>query len=170
MTETSKPAAAKPKSEATKPKSAKPVAKTAATKAKPAATKTSAAKTPSAKKTATKAGSKAESGRLRGARAAASVPVGAVFGAANRVGAFVSPVTDRVSGDRKVADLRGQVEGILRQAEKTGGAVLANEKLKVLGDRADKVQTDLTKALESQSARTQQLIGQARGQFSNLRP
>jgi hypothetical protein len=42
--------------------------------------------------------------------------------------------------------------------------------LKVLGESAEKIQTDLRKVLGSQSARAQELIGQARSQISALRP
>lgn len=127
------------------------------------------AKKSSPKSNATKAGAKISSGRLAGARQAVNLPIDAVRGAANRVGSFVSPVTDRVGGDQKVTALRGQVEDLLRQAEKRGESVFANKKLKNLGNRAEKVQTDLTKALESRAGRAQELIGQARDQLSNLR-
>lgn len=147
MSENAAPkSSSKAKSKATKPAASK--AKSTATK-KPAAAKTTAAKADTSK-------------------ANSRIPA-PVKDAADRVGSLVSPVFDRVGGNQ-VTVMRGQVEGILRQVEKRGGTVIANEKLKVVSNRAEKIQTDLTKALEGQSARAQELLGQARGQLSNLRP
>lgn len=176
-----KSAAAKAKSTA-KPKAAaaKSGAKTA-NGAKTAKTKASArSKASGPAENATKGGIKVTTGRFPGARRAFDLPLETVRGAANRVGGLVSPVTDRVGGDSRVNALTSQVEAVLKQVEKQGSAVRAdagrrvteikdNEKLKVLGDRAEKVQVDLTRVLETQSARAQDLIGKARGQISALR-
>lgn len=154
-------------------------ATTAKTTAKPKATAT--AKKPAAKASAAKAGPAPANGRLAGARSAVNQPLEAVSSAASRFNGFVSPVTGRVAGDDRVAALRGQVEGILRAAEKSGNAVRedaskrfgqisSGKTLKVLGDRAEKIQVDLSRVLESRSARAQELIGQARDQVSALRP
>lgn len=140
MTETKQPA--------TKTKS-KSTAKT--TKAKKAPKSTTASKASSEKSNATKAGATIQSGRLDQVREAVKIPVGAARGAANRVGAFVSPVSNRVSDDLKVAALRARVEDILREAEKRGGAVLSDKRLKELGGRAERIQSDLTKALDKLS-------------------
>lgn len=176
------------KSTAKKTTAAKTAAKpkaTTATAKKPAAKKASTAQTASAKASATRASttkaSATTNGRLASARSAVNQPLEAVAAAANRVNGIVSPVTGRVAGDDRVAALRGQVEGILRAAEKSGtavredaskrfGQISGGKTLKVLGDRAEKIQTDLSRVLEGRSARAQELIGQARDQVSALRP
>ena len=170
------------KSAAAKAKStAKPKAAAAKSGAKTAKTKASArSKASGPAENVTKGGIKVTTGRFPGARRAFDLPLETVRGAANRVGGLVSPVTDRVGGDSRVNALTSQVEAVLKQVEKQGSAVRAdagrrvteikdNEKLKVLGDRAEKVQVDLTRVLETQSARAQDLIGKARGQISALR-
>jgi hypothetical protein len=152
-------------------------AKTATTAKKTTAKKASNT-TASTKSTAKRA---APAGRLDGARSAVNQQLETVVAAASRVNGLVAPITGRVAGDDRVAALRGQVEGILRTAEKSGSAVRedaskrfaqisGNKTLKVLGDRAEKIQTDLSRVLEGQSARAQELIGQAREQVSALRP
>lgn len=178
---TAKSAAAKPAAaKATKGSSAKSTSARSASKtAKPKAAPKSKASGP--KSTTTKAGAKVSTGRLAGARGAIDLPLDTVLGAVNRVGGLVSPVAERVGADPKVNALTSQVEGVLRQVEERGSSVRAdagrrvseikgNEKLKVLGVRADKVQMDLNRVLETQSARAQALIGQARDQISALRP
>lgn len=88
----------------------------------------------------------------------ASSPFDVVLDVANKASSYVSPLAERVGAGATIAALRGQVEKI----DVSG--------LKVLGESAEKIQTDLRKVLGSQSARAQELIGQARSQISALRP
>lgn len=134
---------------------------------KKAASKTAKSKTASKKKPATaasanstssKEGFKVKTGPIPGAPEEITLPLDRVLDATNRVGAFVSPLAEKAGVEAKLAALRGKAEKI----DVSG--------LKVLGERAEKIQTDLTRVLESQSARAQELIGQARSQISALRP
>ena len=170
MTDTAKDAGKPKKPAATTKAKSTAAKKTTATKA------TASNATPAGTDSRKKTGSKVETGRLAGAREMITLPLDAALGTANRVGGLVSPVTERVGADDRVAALRSQIEVALKRgtavrddARNRVAEIKGSERLKVLGERADKIQTDLTRVLESQSARAQDLIGQARGQISALR-
>lgn len=171
------------KGTATKSTEGKPAASAKAGANKRQATAKAKPATKAASKTGKGAKPKAENGagRLAGAKSAIDIPLDTLLAAATRVNELVSPITDRIGADSRVNALRNQAEELIKEIETRGNAVRDdagrrvsavkdNERLKVLGDRADKVQVDLAKVLESRSARAQELIGQARGQISALRP
>ncbi len=166
MSEVSKPATA---AKATKPATKAPAAKATSAKTATKSTAKSGAKTTSkaksakatpAAKAAPKAAPKVEkSGRLASAGSVISAPVGVVVSAAGRVNDLVSPWADRTGAPEKVRAYRDQLEK----------SIQGNDRLKVLGDRAEKLQAELTQALESQSSRAQDLAGQVKGRISALR-
>ena len=110
----------------------------------------------------------------------ADLPVGVALNVGDRVNQLVTPWTDRAGAEKKVRAYRRQLESSLKSAEKRGAAARQrargqveglqdSPRLKDLSGRVEKVQAEVSRVLETQSARAQDLVNQVNVPFGAQR-
>jgi hypothetical protein len=124
------------------------------------------------------------------AQAAVDIPVGAVLGAADRIGDLVEPFTARSSAERKLSSYRTDLRRTLKRTERRGATARRKatteakrtrtrverearrrqrEVEKTLKRNRTEVEQRVRRALDEQTSRAQDLVDQVSEQFSSLR-